>query len=131
MSFIKQRKISTITSATPNILDESYMGEVICNIAYDNDLYLGFPENNNGLWYRIININDYNLNLISATPGAASTPTIYTLTANTSKLFISNGTTWIYANYEESITNQNRYRDYVIRCLKFKQRKNNKIKIIA
>lgn len=93
MSYIKKKKLTVINgdSATPTLTSQN-MGEVIFSASNDMDLYLGYPED--GLWYRILNISNYNLTIISATPTAPDISTIIELTSHEDKLLMSNGITW-------------------------------------
>lgn len=93
MSFIKQKPVYVLDgdSATPTLTSQN-MGEVIFSASSDKDLYLGYPED--GLWYRILNTTNYNLNIISATPTAPDISTIVNLTSHEDKLLISNNNNW-------------------------------------
>lgn len=90
MSNLKQKSFTSLTgaSSTPT-LTLSDIGEVIINTSNDSEVYLPIQEN--GIWFRLLNVTENNITVMSATP---TMETVVELTAHEDKLLMSNGSTW-------------------------------------
>lgn len=114
MSRIKQRIVTDVTTSDP-VLTEEHMGDISVNVSDDTSVQLGYAEDNAGLWFRVINKNGKNLTIVSATPGASSTPVIDTIDTNTkSRLYIAIGDEWVIASsiYEKMFLSYNYLKKY-------------------